>query len=285
MAVPQAIDIHPANREQLRAWDGAEGAYWAAHADRFDRSLARYTGAFLETARIRPGERVLDIGCGTGQTTRAAARMAAGGAAVGIDLSSTMLDVARRNAERERLSSVRFVHGDVQVHPFEAGSFDVAISRTGAMFFADPVAAFGNVARALVMGGRLALLVWQPVQANEWFQEIVGAVAAGRPMPAWPPDAPGPFSWGDPGRTRAILTEAGYDDIEIWPMVEPLWFGRDPDDAVAFLSGLLGWMLDGLGDEARPQALRDLHRVAGAHVTSAGVELGSAAWVVSARRA
>jgi SAM-dependent methyltransferase len=284
VTAPHALDVHPANREQLRAWDGTEGAYWAAHADQFERSVARYTGPFLDAAGIAPGERVLDIGCGTGRTTRAAAGRAPGGAVAGIDLSAVMLDVARREAERAGLTSVRFVHGDAQVHPFDAGSFDVAISRTGAMFFADPVQAFRNIARALVPRGRLVLLVWQPASANEWFSEIVGAFAAGRRMPAPPPDAPGPFGLADPDRTRAVLSDAGYQDVEIRPLAEPMWFGRDADDAVAFIRGLLGWMLEGLDEDARDRALGDLRRAAQRHVTSAGVEFGSATWLVTARR-
>jgi len=284
VTAPHALDVHPANREQLRAWDGTEGAYWAAHADQFERSVARYTGPFLDAAGIAPGERVLDIGCGTGRTTRAAAGRAPGGAAVGIDLSAVMLDVARREADQAGLTSVRFVHGDAQVHPFDAGSFDVAISRAGAMFFADPVQAFRNIGRALVPRGRLVLLVWQPVSANRWFSEIVGAFAAGRPMPAPPKDAPGPFGLADPDRTRAVLSDAGFQDVEIRPMAEPMWFGRDADDAVAFIRGLLGWMLEGLDEGAQDRAVGDLRRTAQRHVTDAGVEFDSATWLVTARR-
>ena len=283
MTAPEALDVHPANREQLRAWNGNEGAYWAVHADHFERSIARYTPAFLDAAGIRPGERVLDVGCGAGGTTRAAARRAQGGEAVGLDLSAAMLEVGRRAAEAEGLTTVRLVQGDAQVYPFESGSFDVAISRTGAMFFGDPVEAFGNIARALVPGGRLVLLVWQSLAENEWFREIVGAFSAGRPMPTPPPDAPGPFALADPDRIRSILDRAGFADVDIRPLSEPEWFGRDPDDTVAFVSGLLGWLLDGLDDEARAGALRALHRSAEAHLTDAGVEYASAAWLVTAR--
>jgi SAM-dependent methyltransferase len=284
VTAPDALDVHPANHEQWRAWDGTEGAYWAAHADQFERSVARYTGPFLDAAGIAPGERVLDIGCGTGRTTRAAAGRAPGGAAVGIDLSAVMLDVARREANQAGLTSVRFVQGDAQVHPFDAGSFDVAISRSGAMFFADPVQALRNIARALVPRGRLVLLVWQSASANEWFTEIVGALAAGRQMPAPPANAPGPFGLADPDRIRTVLSDAGYQDVEIRPVAEPMWFGRDADDAVAFILGLVGWMLEDLDENARDGAVRDLRRAAEAHITDAGVEFSSATWLVTARR-
>jgi SAM-dependent methyltransferase len=162
--------------------------------------------------------------------------------------------------------------------------FDVAISRTGAMFFADPVEAFGNIARALVPGGRLALLVWQPPSANEWFSEIVTTFAAGRSLPAPPPEAPGPFSLADPQRTRGILEQAGFTDVEIRPLAEPMWFGRDADAAVEFIRGIAGWMLEGLDEQARADALRALHRTAEAHLTDDGVEFGSATWLITARR-
>jgi SAM-dependent methyltransferase len=284
MTAQHALVVHPANRQQLRAWEGDEGAYWAAHADYFDRSLARYTDAFFTAAAIRPGERVLDIGCGTGGTAREAVRRAEGCEVVGVDLSSAMLEVARREAERERLTGVSLVQGDAQVHPFEAESFDVAISRTGTMFFADPVEAFRNVGRALVPSGRLTLLVWQSLPANEWFREIVDAFSAGRSMPTPPPDAPGPFALSDPVRTRAILGQAGFDDIEILPLSEPMWFGRDANDAVTFIRGTAGWMLDGLDEGARDRALRDLRDSAEAHLVDDGVAFGSATWLVTARR-
>ncbi len=283
MVAPRSVDVDPGNAAQLGAWDGAQGAHWAAQADRFDRAVARYDEPFLAAAGLRPGDRVLDVGCGTGRTTRDAARIT--GSAVGVDLSSAMLDVARRRAAEEGLTGVRFEQADAQVAAFPPAGFDVAISRTGAMFFADPVAALANVGRALVPGGRLVLLVWQALEANEWMTEILGALAAGRPLPAPPPDAPGPFSLADPGRIRAVLTAAGLRQVEVEGLAEPEWFGTDADDAVAFVLGLAGWLLDGLGPAARDGAVADLRRRMEAHAGPGGVELGSAAWLVTARRA
>ena len=283
MVAPRSVDVDPGNAAQLGAWDGAQGAYWAAQADRFDRAVARYDEPFLAAAGLRPGDRVLDVGCGTGRTTRDAARIT--GSAVGVDLSSAMLDVARRRAAEEGLTGVRFEQADAQVAAFPPAGFDVAISRTGAMFFADPVAALANVGGALVPGGRLVLLVWQALEANEWMTEILGALAAGRPLPAPPPDAPGPFSLADPGRIRAVLTAAGHRQVEVEGLAEPEWWGADADDALTFVLGFAGWLLDGLDDAARRAALDDLHRRLADHRTDDGVELGSAAWLVTARRA
>ncbi|MGR7026807.1 class I SAM-dependent methyltransferase [Geodermatophilus sp. URMC 62] len=276
------VDVHPANAGQLGAWDGAQGAYWAAQADRFDRSVARYDAAFLAAADLRPGERVLDVGCGTGRTTREAARRT--GSALGVDLSSAMLEVARRRAAEEELTGVRFQQADAQVADFPPAGFDVAISRTGAMFFADPVAALANVGRALVPGGRLVLLVWQALEANEWMTEILGALAAGRPLPSPPPGAPGPFSLADPDHLRGVLAAAGHRQVEVEGLAEPEWFGADADDAQEFVLGLAGWLLDGLDDAARARAVADLRRRLEAHTGPDGIEFGSAAWLVTARR-
>ncbi|MGY1734577.1 class I SAM-dependent methyltransferase [Geodermatophilus sp. SYSU D00684] len=277
------VEIAPANAAQLQAWDGAQGAYWAAQADRFDRSVARYDAAFLAAAGLRPGDRVLDVGCGTGRTTREAARRT--GSALGVDLSSAMLEVARRRAADEGLTGARFEQADAQVAAFPPAAFDVAISRTGAMFFADPVAALANVGRALVPGGRLVLLVWQAAEANEWITEITGALAAGRPLPSPPPGAPGPFSLADPARIRAVLTAAGHRQVEVEGLTEPEWWGADADEALTFVLGLAGWLLDGLDPAARDRAVADLRRRLEAHAGPGGVELGSAAWLVTARRA
>jgi len=279
-----AVDVAPANRDQLQAWDGDGGGFWAARADHFERVVARYTAPFFAAAGIGAGDRVLDVGCGTGGTTREAARRAPAGEAVGVDLSSAMLEVARRTAEREGVDNVRFEQADAQVHPFPAGSFDVAMSRAGAMFFADPVAAFTNIGTALVRGGRLVLLVWQAPAANEWFSEITRSLAQGRSLPTPPPDVPGPFSLADPERVRTVLGTAGFEDVDVTGVAEREWFGRDVDDAVTFIHGLAGWMLEGQDDQARARALGNLRSSAEAHLTRDGVEFGSAAWLVTARR-
>ena len=278
------LRIDPSNVEQAKAWDGDEGEYWATYPERFDRSIARYHGPFLGAATIGPTDDVLDIGCGTGQTTRDAARRATAGQALGVDLSSRMIEVARRLTATQGITNAAFEQTDAQVRTFDAASFDVAISRTGAMFFGDPVAAFTNVANALRPGGRLVLLTWQPLPQNEWIREISTALAAGRNLPTPPPDAPGPFSLSDSDRVRAVLTVAGFSDVKLTAQSEPLWFGEDADDAHRFIVGLLGWMLQGLDDTGRARALGDLRRTLADHDTDEGVLFQSAAWTIEAAR-
>jgi len=284
MAATSAVRVDSANVEQLRAWDGDEGEYWAGKADYFDRTVAVHHQRLLEVAAIGERDHVLDVGCGTGQTTRDAARAASTGSALGVDLSSRMLEYARSRAAGEGLTNVTFAQADAQIHAFEPGTYDVAISRTGAMFFGDHGAAFRNIGRALRPDGRLVLTTWQPLPANEWIREISGALAAGRDLPVPPPDAPGPFSLSDPDRVRIVLSSAGFADVELEGAIAAMWFGNDADDAHAFVLGLMGWMLEGLDDAGRTRAIDSLHATMAAHETPDGVFFESAAWTVSASR-
>jgi SAM-dependent methyltransferase len=278
------ILIDSSNANQFQAWDGDEGAYWAAHAEHFEAALTGYDGPFFAAAAIGDTARVLDIGCGTGRDTREAGRRARAGSALGVDLSSAMLDVARRTAQREGLHNVRFEQADAQIHPFDKQAFDVAISRTTAMFFGDPLAAFTNIGHALRPAGRLVLLLWQSLPGNEWIRKIRGALAAGRDLPAPPPGAPGPFALSDPDRARSLLSAGGFTDIELDGLEEPMYFGPDPDAAHQVLSGQMGWMVQGLDETRRAHALDALYRTLQAHHTERGVAFGSAAWLITATR-
>lgn len=284
MNTTDAVHVHPSNEGQLRAWDGDEGAYWAAHPDHFERSLTAYDRAFFETAAIQGDDRVLDIGCGTGGTTRHAARAASEGSVLGVDLSAAMLAVARQRAGAEGLANVRFEQADAQVHRFGAEAFDVAIGRTSAMFFGDRVEALANIGRSLTSGGRLALLTWQPFAENEWIRAFSTAYAGGRDVPAPPADAPGPFSLAERDVIHAVLTAAGFTDIDAHAARAPMWFGHDAGDAYRLVAGLLAWMLDGLDETDRARAEDALRTTISEHETPDGVLYESAAWVIRATR-
>jgi SAM-dependent methyltransferase len=274
-----------ANVDMAAAWDGAEGENWAQHAERYDSSAARYSAILIDAAGISAPDRVLDIGCGNGGSTRASARAASSGSAVGIDLSSRMLERAGEMSRADGIANVEFIKGDAQVHPFEAHSFDAAISRFGAMFFADPVAAFANIGSALVPGGRLALAAWGEMDRNEWLTAIRGALAAGRTLPSPPMSAPGPFGLADPDHARRVLSEAGFTDIAIDERNEKMNFGADVDDAYAFLSdiGPVRGMLQDLDESTARDALGKLREAIAQRETPAGVLFGSSAWIITAR--
>ena len=178
-------DRRPVQRRQVGAWDGNEGAFWSAQARRLDETLANCHGPFLAAAAVHEGDRVLDVGCGTGQATRDVARLATNGSALGVDLSSQMLALARAIASRKGSTTSSSATPTRRSTPSRR-RFDVVISRMGSMFFGDPLAAFANLHRALRPEGRLTLLTWQGVADNEWLTEFRAALAVGRDLPRHP---------------------------------------------------------------------------------------------------
>ena len=196
-----------------------------------------------------------------------------------------MLEVGRERARAEGLTNVTFLQADAQVHPFEPEAFDVAISDFGAMFFDDPVAAFANIGRALQPDGRLAALAWR-ARPQRVAEHDPWSARHGRVLPEPPPEAPTPFSLADPERVRRVLSEAGFESVELDPVDEPLEFGVDADDAFGFLStvGIIHGLTEDLDEGQRATALDQLHAALAAHDTPDGVLLGTSAWLITARR-
>jgi SAM-dependent methyltransferase len=275
-----------ANVEQASAWDGDEGDHWTDHEDSYNAAVRRYDPHLFEAARIAPDDHVLDIGCGCGLSTRDAARIAVSGLALGVDLSARMIERARQHSRAEALTNARFERADAQVHPFDRRASDVVISRFGAMFFADPVAAFVNIGGAVRSGGRLALLSWQALRENEWLVAIREALAAGRTLPEPPAGAPGPFGLADPDGARRLLADAGFEDIALEAVSERLYLGADAERAFGFVSGLgiTRGLLNDLDTAARTSTLEALMTTLAAHETAEGVLFHSSAWVVTAHR-
>jgi SAM-dependent methyltransferase len=257
----------------------------ALDPDFYDAELRRHNEHLRAAASVRPGDHVLDVGCGAGLTTRQAARAAVGGRALGVDVSVPTLERARRLADDEGLSNVAFRQADAGTHPFPPAGFSVCISRFGTMFFADPVTAFANIGRALRPGARLAMLVWQGHDRNEWAVELDRALASGRP-PTRPAGGPDPFSLADPAVTQGILTAAGFAEVGFTDVHEPVFYGRDTHaahDAVLSLWSARD-LLAGLDAEATARAHQRLDATLAAHDTGDGVQFDSRSWIVTAVR-
>ena len=278
-------EMEIANAEQAAAWNGHEGDHWTEHADRYDRAGRRHWQRFLGAGLISTGDAVVDVGCGTGRSTRDAARLTPQGSALGVDLSASMLERARRLSRADGLANVTFVQGDAQVHPFGEKVFDTAMSCFGAMFFGDPVAAFANIGRGVRPGGRLALLAWRELARNEWLLALREALAVGRELPVPPPDAPTPFALADPDRVRGILGAAGYREIDFEPIDEPLEFGSDADDAYGFMRtlGIVEGLTHDLDDADRAHAMAELQGTITVHDGPDGVLFGASTWLITAR--
>lgn len=275
-----------ANVEMAAAWDGHEGDMWTIHADRYERSGWRAWQAFLDRGLVSTADCVVDIGCGTGKATAELARVASGGRVLGVDLSRRMLERARQRTEAEGLTNVEFLQADAQVYPFDEAAFDVAVSSFGVMFFNDPVAAFANIGRALRPGGRLAVMAWQELSRNAWLVELRAALALGRTLGAPPNGAPGPFALAEPEHVRRVLQAAGFQDVDLEPVEEPMEVGSDADDAMEFVRtmGIVEGLTHDLGEADTATALDAVYAMLRAHETPDGVLLGSSAWLITARR-
>jgi SAM-dependent methyltransferase len=250
----------------------------------YEAELQLHNEQFRAALSIRAADRVLDIGCGTGQTTRQAALAASDIAALGVDIDGGMIARARELAEGEGVPNVRFEVGDAQAHPFPSGAFDVAISRFGTMFFGDPDMAFRNIARAVRAGGRLVMMVWRAHDQNEWAVSIDQALGAGERGAAAVPGLD-PFSLAEPPTVRRILAAAGFADTEFRDVDVPVYYGRDVDAAVAFVRRFAN-VREALS-RSRPRAagtiLARLRATFESRASDRGVWLGSRAWIVTAR--
>lgn len=230
-----------ANERERAYWNAGTGERWVRHQAALDRSFGEITRLLLDRAAPAPGERVLDIGCGSGETTLAAARrVAPEGTATGIDISELLLALARRRAAGAGLTNIRHVIADAETHPFEPNTADLALSRFGVMFFGTPVAAFTNLRRALRPEGRVAFVCWGALEANPWFRTPleIGIRHLGPPDPL-PPRAPGPMAFGEADYVEEILSAAGFTGIDIREE-RPLLLGLPSAEEEAGLAMALG---------------------------------------------
>jgi ubiquinone/menaquinone biosynthesis C-methylase UbiE len=278
------------NAEAIQAWDGPLFDRFVQFREIVTTGLGAHGEEALRLVPPQPGQRVLDIGCGFGDTTREIARLVGDrGEGVGVDAAPRFIEAARDEAAQAGVSNARFLVADVQATPIE-GRFDMAFSRFGTMFFANPVAALRNVRRALVPGGRLAMVVWRRRLDNEWLyraQTIVESIVSRPEEYDEPTCGPGPFSMSDADTTSEILLHAGFTDVSLRRCDLPILIGRDLQEAIDFVMaiGPAGEILRLAGDRAAhlhgrvDEALRDgLSEYAG----PGGVRAPASTWIVTA---
>jgi SAM-dependent methyltransferase len=290
--VTDAPKIDPSNADQDDYWNSDDSQHWVDAQDKYDAMLAPYVDRILGAAALTSADRVLDIGCGCGATTLAAAGAVSTGEAVGIDLSKAMIERARQRAIDAGVGNVRFEVADAQTFKL-AVPFNAAMSRFGVMFFTDPVAAFRNVHNVLWPGGRLAFVCWQDIAHSEWARVPMATIlehmpqsdgASGPPSPG----EPGPFAFADPDHVRSVLTDAGFTDIALDGVDDQLVIGGGGgiDEAVDFIShsGIARRTFGDASPEARTAALAAMREALAPYATADGVRLGAGAWLVTARR-
>lgn len=271
------------NDEQITLWNGVAGQAWVDEQALLDRVLAPFEDLLVEAVRASGARQVLDVGCGTGSTAVAVARLLDGsGRCTGIDVSEPMIAAARARAERERVPA-SFVCADAQVYAFGDRSFDMIISRFGVMFFADPVQAFANLGRAAAEGAGLRFVCWRSAAENPFMTTAERAAAPLLPdLPARLPDAPGPFALADEGRVARILEESGWTGIAIQPIEVPCVLPET--ELVRYLSrfGPVGLALRQADEPTRARVIETVRAAFDPYVHGDEVRYTAACWMVGA---
>lgn len=270
--------------DQTRAWNGPSGRAWVETLDLLDEVFAPVERLLLEETAVRPGERVLDVGCGTGGTTLAFARaVGSEGLAVGIDVSEPMVAAARARVARSE-AGARFVAADAGEHAFEPASFDAIVSRFGVMFFADPVRAFANLRRAAVGGAPLRFVAWRSVAENPFMTTAEQAAAPLLPdLPPRKPDAPGQFAMADRALVERVLRESGWREIEVQPVDLVCTTGRD--QLVRYLTwlGPVGAYLQQVDDATRRRVIEAILPAFDPYLDGGELRFTAACWLGKAR--
>jgi ubiquinone/menaquinone biosynthesis C-methylase UbiE len=279
------------NDEATEAWNGPLFDRFVEHRQIVTSGLGAHGEAALRLYRPAPGQRVLDVGCGFGDTTQRLAEIVGpGGEAVGVDVAERFIEAAIAEAQTSGVANARFIAADVQMTEFE-DTFDFAFSRMGTMFFANPVAALRNVRQALVPGGRLCMVVWRRKLDNDWLHraELTVEQFVTKPEETDEPTCgPGPFSMADADTSSHILLNAGFEEIAFHRCDLDIWIGRDLDHAVEFVTALgpAGEVIRLAGDDAdhvRPQLEAALRESLAEFVRPDGVLAPASTWIVAAR--
>jgi SAM-dependent methyltransferase len=269
-------------------WAGAMGEKWLANVDRFEAMIAPAGAALMAHAGYRGGERVVDIGCGAGGTTVDIGRaVGPDGEVLGIDISPALTAEGERRAAAAGLSNVRFLTADAATVRPDGAPYGRLFSRFGSMFFTDPPAAFANLRAMLASGGRADLGVWASPQENRWVADMMAIANKYLELPAPVPHAPGPFALDDPDYVRPLLTDAGFDPVEI-----TLWRGEQlvggaGSDAVsaatfAFDALPIGDAFAEAAPELRERAVGELTELFARNETPEGVRMEATCWLVTA---
>jgi SAM-dependent methyltransferase len=284
MDAPQG---HERNADQIAYWNGPGGQRWSDRQAAQDLLLAPISDILISRIAAKPGKRILDIGCGCGGLSIAlAGQVAPEGSVLGVDISAPMLARARETASPGL--PVRFALADATVHSFEPASFDLLVSRFGVMFFADPVASFTNLHRAVKPSGRLVFACWREPKQNPWMMAPLQGVYRHVPkLPPQQPDDPGPFAFASEERVTRILTEAGFDDVamEARELSLDIAIGKGLEAAVqsALEIGPASRALEGHPPEVREAARQSVREVLAPYHRGDNVALPGAIWLVTAK--
>ncbi len=270
--------------EQNATWNGPRGQIWVEAQEFLDRMFQPVADILADAVSAKDSvSSVLDVGCGTGATTLAAAqRLGAKGKCVGVDISEPMLALARDRAARGKIPA-NFILADAQTYPFEPATFDRIISRFGVMFFDDPVAAFANLRHALKKNGELQVITWRPPEENPIMTAAEKAAAPLLPdLPPRRPDGPGQFALGDPQKVRAILEQSGWREIDMQPIDVACAFPATELDRFATKLGPIGPALQELDESTREKVVAAIRPAFAPFIHGSEVRFNAACWMIRA---
>lgn len=275
------------NSEQIAQWNGALGERWAAMQREIDRIVVPFGDAALRAAAPQPGERVVDVGCGCGDTSIEIARsVGETGAVLGVDVSQPMLEVARSRAALTNRDHLSFQNVDASEAPLPSET-DLLFSRFGVMFFSEPSKAFRHLRKSLRTGGRCVFVCWRAPRDNPWAMTPLSAARMAMGVTPAPPDpyAPGPFAFADQERLHAILSDAGFDAIRVQRFDVPLSLGKTAHSAAEFAVqiGPVSRFVREVGVPHLPTILDAVERALAPLAAADGhVSLNGSTWLVSA---
>lgn len=269
-------------------WNGEGGEIWVRNMDRSEANFVAITPRLLAHAAARPGEQVLDVGCGGGQTSRALAQaVSPDGSVLAVDISEPILRVARQR--HGAVANLAFLQADAGSTDLGTARFDLLFSRFGVMFFADPAAAFTNLCRAVKPSGRMVFLCWRAMGENAWIAASTTAAVAAlgeehRPIPPADPRAPGPFAFADADYVRGILRRAGFGTVAIDPLDEAMHLG-DIETALGYLKnmGPISQALPKVSADQQHAVDAAMRDALGRYLVNGEVRAPSATWIVTAR--
>ncbi len=275
------------NAEQIAEWNGALGQRWAALRQEIERVVTPFGVAALKAAAPQPGERVIDVGCGCGETSIEMARLVGpAGSVLGIDVSQPMLAIARSQGQSATLSHLSFLEADASRSRLPA-EVDLLFSRFGVMFFSEPSAAFSHLRKSLRTGGRCVFVCWRPPRDNPWAMTPLSAArqALNITPPPSDPEAPGPFAFADEERLRTILSDAGFGNIDVQRFDAAIFLGPTPRTAAegAVQMGPVSRLVREVGAEHLPIIVDAIERTLSPLAAANGqVSLNGSTWIVAA---